>query len=56
LEATVAPFTLLSHLLPAPFGLFLEGGAATPIPLFLFPQPADGRIGHSIESLVLCCA
>jgi hypothetical protein len=27
-----------------------------PLALFFFPQPANGRIGHSIESLVLCCA
>jgi hypothetical protein len=35
---------LLSHLLPALFGLVL----LAPRPMFLFPQPA--------ESLVLCCA
>jgi hypothetical protein len=39
-----APLMLLSHLLPALFGLVL----LAPLPMFLFPQPA--------ESLVLCCA
>jgi len=37
-------------------GLLFKPTLLAPLALFFFPRPANGRIAHSIESLVLCCA